>query len=694
MLLRMFATGSFRAAALVVAWVVGSASMATGCARNAIDPAEALEARLPFDGATFAKYVSTNAVAAARDHGFGELRPILESADADFEDFEVFRVLLDDLYTDANAPTVFVADGMLTDLGREAIEAISTAESHALDPSTYWVDEINALVNGLLRGDEGELWRQMTLLEPDEVTLLDAYLMNLAEQELAPTSQEALFDLVTSDSPNNPVPEYAARYRAIVDRVVLAGETALQLELWLASATMRWGSDLRWSNAFNYRERIPSELVPTYIVDDNERREPFIDGVRIEDELMTMDSMSLEALLYERGAEFFVAARDGADPAELVAGLQPPAHQYPYLVEAYDRYRQVVESGGWPVLERGRLRVGDDSDVTPALRERLTAEGYWDGYQLYEEEFTADLQRALQEWQRDHNLDDSGRLDSETREAINVPAERRLAEVALTMERWRESRIGSDFDDYHIWVNVTGFYGEMWREGEPVHDWRVVVGRDDWRREGDRSTSLSSRTPLFSDVMEDVIFNPYWYIPQSIVQGEIISRYYTEGYDYLAARGYELMRETPTTIYVRQRPGSGNALGRVKFMFYNPFNVYMHDTPSRSLFNHRNRAYSHGCVRVHDPLELAAQIVAYDRDMTLEQARDYVDDEVDRGLESPYELRTPIPVHIEYYLVTASEDGLVFHGDVYDYEEELLDELEQELRDRYAPITDEAETVD
>ena len=141
-------------------------------------------------------------------------------------------------------------------------------------------------------------------------------------------------------------------------------------------------------------------------------------------------------------------------------------------------------------------------------------------------------------------------------------------------------------------------------------------------------------------------------------------------------------------------PGDHNALGLVKVIFPNLHDVYLHDTNAKPLFKRDIRAFSHGCVRVHEPLDLAAHIVANDRGWTFSEAEEYVDDEVDSGFESVFELLSPVPVHLEYYVVSAFEDGLVFHGDVYDYEEELLDDLEEEVRQRWSPDVDPDELID
>src|SRR5829696_3410020 len=214
------------------------------------------------------------------------------------------------------------------------------------------------------------------------------------------------------------------------------------------------------------------------------------------------------------------------------------------------------------------------------------------------------------------------------------PAQARLADdIVSNMERWRW--LPTDLGRRHVWVNVPEYKLRLIKDGRPVHEARVIVGKPD------------TPTPLFSDEMDHAIVNPSWYVPPSIFKNE-----FNSDPALAAARGYDVIYGKYGSITVRQPPGERNALGFVKFMFPNKHAVYLHDTPNRNLFSAEKRAFSHGCVRVDKPFELAEEIMGQDGKWTEERLRGLIG----KG-ERYVNLTDSLPVHLTYFTLSVDEKG-------------------------------------
>jgi len=272
-------------------------------------------------------------------------------------------------------------------------------------------------------------------------------------------------------------------------------------------------------------------------------------------------------------------------------------------------------------------------------------------------------------FQEHHGIKASGVIDAATRAAMKVPIERRIDQVKVNLERWRW--MPDDLGAQHLMVNIP-YYHLMAREnGKTIKDIRVVVGKP------------GNETPVFSGVMETVVFSPYWNIPDSIVQGETAPAVAKDP-KYLARNNMEILRVSaagPTVVNpsdvnwddpeelrqlaFRQRPGSNNALGHVKFLFPNAHNVYLHDTPADALFARTGRAFSHGCIRVEEPEELAKYVLRSDAEWTAPQ----ILMAMNSGTEKHVRLTETIPVHIVYFTAWVDgKKGLHFQPDVYGYD--------------------------
>jgi murein L,D-transpeptidase YcbB/YkuD len=216
---------------------------------------------------------------------------------------------------------------------------------------------------------------------------------------------------------------------------------------------------------------------------------------------------------------------------------------------------------------------------------------------------------------------------------------------------------------YYISINVPDFHAEVWDGGQRLKRFKVIVGST--RGYKDAKTGqwrYPNATPRFSDVMETIVFNPFWNVPPRIRRE--LQRKAEADPDYYERNNYEVLYTNNGHEMLRQKPGPGNALGQVKFLFPNEHDIYLHDTPRKDLFNNPVRAYSHGCMRVHEPLELAAFLLKReDESWTPGRARAIVRS----GKQFRYSLRQGPEVHIEYRTVRADQEGRVhFLADIYE----------------------------
>jgi murein L,D-transpeptidase YcbB/YkuD len=284
---------------------------------------------------------------------------------------------------------------------------------------------------------------------------------------------------------------------------------------------------------------------------------------------------------------------------------------------------------------------------------------------------TADLTAAVKSFQELHALAPTGIVDDKTLAALNVPLDWRIRQVAINMQRWRY--MPDDLGERHFLVNIPYYHLVARESGKPVMDIRVVVGKP------------GNNTPVFSDEMETVVFSPYWNIPDTIAENETAPAVARDP-NYLARQGIEVMRisssgtETVNAADVkwddpdavkglvfRQKPGDGNALGHVKFLFPNKHNVYLHDTPADALFAKPGRAFSHGCIRVEEP-EMLAKYVLKDYPEWDDQS---IFAAMRAGVEKHVKLKKAIPVHIAYFTAWVDENGgLHFQPDIYGYDKD------------------------
>ncbi|WP_119679616.1 L,D-transpeptidase family protein [Indioceanicola profundi] len=362
-----------------------------------------------------------------------------------------------------------------------------------------------------------------------------------------------------------------------------------------------------------------------------------------------------------------------SDPGTVLDAMAPRRSDYTQLRAALAAYRTRKDAGGWPAVPAGEtLRPGERQDRVPALRSRLAATGEYAAEHFLPPDplvYDPALEEAVRRFQRTHGLEPDGVVGAATLAAMNVTVDQRIEQIRLNMERWRW--MPDELGPNYLLVNLAGFTLELFESDRVIHTARVVVG------------TPYQKTPVFSDSMTYLEVNPYWNVPPSIAKGELLPKLQEDPY-YLARNGYTLFSDwsenaipldaalidwskvRPETFgyKIRQDPGDNNALGRIKFMFPNQFDIYLHDTPSRRLFSRANRTFSHGCIRVEDPFALAERVLAMTGTKAWDRTR--LDATLLTGQRQVIRLATPLPIHLSYITAFVDETGeMQFRNDIY-----------------------------
>ncbi len=377
---------------------------------------------------------------------------------------------------------------------------------------------------------------------------------------------------------------------------------------------------------------------------------------------------------------------DGGTLDMALKQLAPSYDDYWRLVNAAQRLKLIVQNGGWPMLTVSkRLRKGDREPNIFLLRERLRNSGdLITGKTADEVSFDEDVELGVKNFQARHGLEIDGIVGRETREALNVSAMKRLQQALLNLERWRW--LPHNLGNRYILVNPPAFTLEAYNDEQKQLTMKVIVGE------------AYKKTPVFSEKISYLEINPYWNVPSSITLFEILPQIKKDP-NYLTKNHYRLVsgQEESSAIldpilidwdsigienfpgHLRQIPGPWNSLGRIKFMFPNRFNVYLHDTPYRDLFNKNNRALSHGCIRVGNPMELALFVLQNDASWTRERIQALID----IGQRHIVGIKDPCMVHLLYWTCWVGEDGRInFRKDIYHRDQVLWDALNKVPEDR------------
>jgi murein L,D-transpeptidase YcbB/YkuD len=370
---------------------------------------------------------------------------------------------------------------------------------------------------------------------------------------------------------------------------------------------------------------------------------------------------------------------------ESLADLKPKHTRYIKLREARFKYQSIANNGGWPGIDSGpSMKEGDKDARIVQVRKRLEIEGYPsssapDDPTIYDR----GLRQTVVEFQRHYGLEPDGIIGPATINAMNVPARHRVRQISLAMERWRW--LPRNLGPKYIRVNIANFKLAVIENEESVLDMRVIVGR------------TYRQTPVFGGKMTYLVLSPYWNVPHNIAVNDKLP-YIKKDPEYLiknnmkvfTGRGADAKQLDPKSIdwaevtgrnfnyWLRQDPGPGNALGKVKFMFPNKYNVYLHDTPSQELFDRAVGAFSSGCIRLAKPMELAEYLLKGNG----QWSRKTILETVEKREEKTVQLKETIPVYLIYSTVLVNEDGsLDFRDDIYGRDKKLDEAMKEILPD-------------
>ena len=350
-------------------------------------------------------------------------------------------------------------------------------------------------------------------------------------------------------------------------------------------------------------------------------------------------------------------------PREFFKGLHPQSKQYSTLLTEKNRLEKIISQGGWSSeLPMELLRPGDIGNEVVLLRNALIKRGYLKSN--FSEIYDGNLRRAVQLFQLRHGLAPDGIAGPATFSEIGRTADERLASVivALERERWTNFDLGSR----HVIVNLPDFSTKLFEDGALIFETRNVIG----------TPVDEQRTPEFSDVIEHIITNPTWNVPKSITLKEYLPEMQEDplAHDYLEL--VDLDREIVPRSFVdfneydeetfpydlKQMPSITNALGLVKFMFPNQYSIYLHDTPSKPLFDLEVRAFSHGCIRLQKPFEFAYELL---KPQTSDPKAQF-QEAIGTGEETVVYLRKPVQVHLIYRTAFVDELGVInYRRDIY-----------------------------
>lgn len=336
-------------------------------------------------------------------------------------------------------------------------------------------------------------------------------------------------------------------------------------------------------------------------------------------------------------------------PSSRFMKSEPVFRQYALLKSFLKKFRAIELNGGWPIIkpDKKMYRKGDTSKVLITVRKRLLLSGDLDtDNQL--PFFDVTLETAVKKFQQRYGLKEDGILNAILIKEMNYPVEKRIEQIIVNMERCRWLPIALK-KDYFV-VNIPEYRFHAFENDTLVWSMNVVVG-----------TALH-KTAIFSGMMNSVVFCPYWNIPPGIMQKEILPAM-RRNKNYLSKNHMEWNGNT-----IRQTPGPWNALGKVKFLFPNSHNIYLHDTPSKLLFNQDQRAFSHGCIRVAEPKRLAVYVLRHQPEWTEEK----IDSSMNASTEQVVKIKKPIPVFIAYLTSWVDADGRInFRNDIYNKDSRL-----------------------
>jgi len=339
-------------------------------------------------------------------------------------------------------------------------------------------------------------------------------------------------------------------------------------------------------------------------------------------------------------------------PADKIEENEPVYRQYELLRGYLRKYRELDEGDNWSSILLVKSKEGDTSQFVSQVKERLFKLGDFKGDTI-NRVFSPDLSAALINFQKRHGLKPDGLVGNETLSQLNSPLKSRIKQIIVNMERsrWLPVKLEGDY----VAVNIPEFKLHVYHADSLLWSCNAVVGQ------------TTHPTTLFYGEIKYVVFSPYWNIPPGILRNEITPGM-KKSSSYLAKHRMEITGYRNGLPVVRQKPGPSNALGLVKFLFPNSYNIYLHDTPSKTLFDESSRAFSHGCIRIEEPAKLAAFLLKDIEKWTPEK----INESMHAGTEQYVTLSNKVPVFISYFTAFIDREGkLNFRKDIYNLDERL-----------------------
>ncbi|PTV95353.1 murein L,D-transpeptidase YcbB/YkuD [Halanaerobium saccharolyticum] len=369
--------------------------------------------------------------------------------------------------------------------------------------------------------------------------------------------------------------------------------------------------------------------------------------------------------------------------AQILETQLPTSSNYTQLRDKLYLYRDSGKIKEWPQINTDEtLALDAEGKAVAQLVENLSARAYLNLESLdNRESFSQQVKRSVVRFQLDNGLNADGIVGRKTRKALNIPLEQRIKQIIVNMERWRwlPENLGSRY----IYVNIADYNLKLYENNQLKMEMKTIVGQE------------QRSTPVFSDEIDYLVLNPYWYVPKSIAVKDKLPLI-KEDYKYLQENNYSLFQYTgnnnlkeidPAEVdwseidkdsfnyLLRQNPGDENALGRVKFMFPNRFSIYLHDTPSKYLFSETERGFSSGCIRIEKPVDLAEYLLK-DQEKWDRQA---IEAEMKKDKEKTVYLNNPIKIYLQYNTVWVdSLSNLHFREDIYGRDQKIIEEYFQQ----------------
>ena len=360
------------------------------------------------------------------------------------------------------------------------------------------------------------------------------------------------------------------------------------------------------------------------------------------------------------------------DPGKFLSAFEPHNVHYQALKKMMRAYSEFAEEGTWPTIDQGAvLKPGMKDPRIAKVRYLLSLTGDFEWQVNSSPVYDQQLSIAVQRFQQRNGLEAKGLLGKQSIIALNITPDERVKQIMLNMERWRW--MPDNLGDDHFLVNIAAFELQRVQSSVIVERMNVVAG------------AVATQTPEFSDEMEYVELNPTWTVPYNIATSEMLPKLRANPYAY--AGDFDVFMNGQLASWdsinwnsygpgrfpftFRQNPGPKNALGKAKFMFPNVHNIYLHDTPSKDKFASTSRAFSHGCIRLSRPIDLAHELI----DGIPGWSADRVDSVLASGKNTKAVLPRKIPVHLIYATAFKGENGIEFRPDVYGRDRKLYSAL-------------------